>query len=138
MKGLQASDFTILEREEPRVISAFHEVRVPEAPAAAAKGIATAPADVAGNRIGEGRLVVVFMDDSTPLEPSSARATRDAAHAIVAGLGPTDLAAVVFPFQYRTSQEFTIDHARLTLAAQPRRLIFTEKLPLKPTAAAAG
>jgi hypothetical protein len=68
VRGLNVSDFTVLENGAPRPIRAFTAVDLP-APNRQAEAVwsATVPPDVATNQMGEeeGRLVVILMDRST-------------------------------------------------------------------------
>ena len=117
VRRLTEADFTVLENGTPRPIRAFTAVEL-AAPArtSAAPWAADAPVDVVTNRAGEeeGRLVVILMDRSIPVE----RATLDArkiAAATVAALGPNDLGAVVSTSNGAV-QNFTADRTRLLRA----------------------
>jgi VWFA-related protein len=114
VRGLNASDFTILEDGQPREILAFSEVRLPDR--VQTKGAAwtrEVPSDVISNQIGlqEGRLVVILLDRSIPVGEPTVTARRIAAAAIDQ-LGPGDLAAVVSTSNGAV-QNLTSDRARL-------------------------
>jgi len=122
IRGLQASDFTVLEDGQPRPIRVFEAVDLPArapldpAPDAAA-ALATPVANhVVNNQIGDqsGRLVFILMDHTIPVGEPVLAAKRVATAAIDA-LGPTDLAAVVTTGGL-TPQTLTSDRARLRRA----------------------
>ncbi len=98
VRGLQASDFTVLEDGRPRPIRSFQAI---DAGAAAARQpaatIAPIPAhDVATNQIGgdTSRLIFILMDRSIPPERPMLIA-RQIADAAVNAMAPGDLAAIV-------------------------------------------
>ena len=96
VRGLKASDFTVLEDGKPRDIVAFTPVDLPartatRAPGAAAWTRDVAP-DVATNDVpAEGRLVVIAFDWSIRFDDSTL--ARKIARATVNDLGPGDEAA---------------------------------------------
>ena len=128
VRGLQASDFTVLEEGQPRPVRAFTAVDHSAADGAAAPAPVTAPLqahDVATNRTGDdtSRLIVILMDRSIPTERPMliARQIADAAgrddgrqiagrHRVHGGVG--DLAAIVTTGG-GVPQNFTSDRARL-------------------------
>jgi VWFA-related protein len=130
IKGLKASDFTLLEDKLPRPLVGFSEVDIPEPPPPPATWMRDAAQDVATNEIKDHRLFLLVVDDASfeapnpRMGPSSLmfQKNRDdltrAASAVINRLGPTDLAAVVFTGDNRRSQEFTSDHRRLVTAIQ--------------------
>jgi VWFA-related protein len=116
VRGLQASDFTVLEDGQPRPIRAFtavdHAAAAAEAPPAAT--MAPLPVhDVATNRAGDdtSRLIVILMDRSIPPDRPMFIA-RQIADAAVDALAPGDLAAIVTTGG-GVPQNFTSDRARL-------------------------
>jgi VWFA-related protein len=125
VRGLTASDFTVLEDGKPREIVAFSAIELPPPPAAAPAGAESVPPDVARNDGVEGRLVVILIDPFlqrvmvpgrvTIADPPGLTALRATARAVVDGLAPGDLAAVSHTF-YGTPQNFTTDRARLKRA----------------------
>ena len=122
VRGLTASDFTVLVNGEPAAIRAFSAVDLaPRVGGTDASWSATIPPDVTTNVSGneEGRLVVILMDRSIPpQEPMTA--ARRIAHAAIDALGPHDLAAVVSTsngsVHDATIQNFTADRTRLKRA----------------------
>lgn len=98
VRGLTAADFTILEDGKPRPVMAFTAIDLPALPAAASRPVWAdgVHPDVATNQIGgqDGRLVIILMDRSIHHERPTVTA-RKIATAIVEGLGPNDLAALV-------------------------------------------
>jgi len=117
IRGLQASDFTILEDGTPRPIRVFDAIELPPRPlerdaVGATDGVAT----VATNQIGDrdGRLVFILMDRTIALgQPSLA--AKQIATAAVDALGPSDLAAIVTTGG-NVPQTLTADRARLLRA----------------------
>lgn len=62
---------------------------------------------------------MLVIDDATlPADPYMVRRAKQMARAFIEGLGPTDLAAVVFTRDNRHAQDFTRDRARLLAAAE--------------------
>ena len=122
VRGLTASDFTVLEDGKPREIVAFSAIELPLPPAAAPSGAESVPPDVVRNDGPAGRLVVILIDPFlqrvmvpgrvTIADPPGLTALRATARAVVDGLAPGDLAAVSHTF-YGTPQNFTTDRARL-------------------------
>jgi VWFA-related protein len=122
VRGLTASDFTVLEDGTPRPIRAFTPVElVTRTRTTEAVWASEVPPDVATNNIDrrEGRLVVILMDRTIPVQEGTLTARRIATAAIDA-LGPDDLAAVVSTsngaVRDSTIQNFTSDRTRLLRA----------------------
>jgi VWFA-related protein len=115
--GLTAADFALFENGRPQPIVAFAEVQVPAAPGPPAAWMRTVTPDVRSNRLGDGRLFAIVMDDATiPQDASIAGNARQIGRSLVAHLGPDDLASVVFVNDVRRSVDFTNDRARLLAA----------------------
>ena len=121
VRGLAAQDFEILINGVPQPVLAVVEedstgpVRPP------APWMREVSLDVATNRIANPRLVVIVMDDanfgaSPRIDPWSMKQAKLIGKTIVAELGPSDLAAVVFTADNRSPQDFTPDRARLGAA----------------------
>jgi VWFA-related protein len=116
VRGLTASDFTVLQDGKARPIQAFSEVDLPpRSHSGAAEWLRDAPLDVTAN-VGadEGRLVVVAFDWSIRAEDQTS--ARRIANAAIDALAPTDLGAVIFTSGMASAgepQNFTSDHARL-------------------------
>jgi len=118
VRGLQASDFTVLENGQRRPIRSFQAVDT--AVATAKPPMAPLPAhNVATNQVGgdTSRLIVILMDRSIPTERPMLVA-RQIAGAAVDAMGAGDLAAIVTTGG-GVPQDFTSDRARLhkTIAA---------------------
>jgi VWFA-related protein len=116
VRGLEASDFTVLEDGQPRPIRSFQAVDA----AAARPAMAPIPAHtVATNQIGNdtSRLIFILMDRTIPAERPMLVA-RQIADAAVDAMGPGDLAAIVTTGG-GVPQNLTSDRARLhkTIAA---------------------
>jgi VWFA-related protein len=116
--GLTADDFILLEDGKAQVIAALDEISVEGPGQVSADWLKAPPQDVAANRHDESRLFVLVIDDATlPADPYMVRRAREMARAFIEGLGPTDLAAVVFTRDNRNAQDFTRDRTRLLAAA---------------------
>ncbi len=118
VSGLTAADFTVLDNGVETPIRAFTPIELARPrPAEAVWANDVAP-DVVTNQVGEaeGRLVVILMDRTIPIEQPTVTA-RKIATAAVESLGPHDLAAVVSTnnsaVQTRAVQNLTADRARL-------------------------
>ena len=119
MRGLTAEDFTVLENGKPQRIVAVDEIdNVANDPAPTA-WMRYATRDVAGNdltdQLVDGQAVAIVMDDKhVPFDDSEiVVATRNAARYVIDTLGPSDLAAVVFPVHSGLTQDFTTDRTKL-------------------------
>jgi VWFA-related protein len=119
VRGLKASDFTVLEDGKPREIVAFTPVELPARTAASTPGAAAwtrevAP-DVTTNDVPpEGRLVVIVFDWSIRFDDSTL--ARKIARATVNDLGPGDEAAIVFTSEFSNGgipQNFTANRSLL-------------------------
>lgn len=124
--GLTARDFAITENGRARAIQAFASVTLPEAeslpPGRAAWTRDVVPDVVSNAHADEGRLVVILMDRTIPMEAGTVVA-RTIAKAAIDALGPNDLAAVVRDTGFANDapqQDFTADKTRLkALIDQP-------------------
>jgi VWFA-related protein len=115
VRGLNAKDFTILEDDHPRPVAAFTAVNVPSRATSAAAWLNGSTTNLATNSLPtEGRLIVILLD-RTINDGFQTITARKIAKAIVAEMGPADLATVVFSHAGRP-QNFTNDHARLNSA----------------------
>ena len=117
VRGLAASDFTILEDGKPQPIVAFAAVDVPENPPMTATWMRDVAPDVRTNAIADapdGRLIVLLIDDALiPGDAGTVAAAKKAAASVVDHLGPRDQMAVVFSAQSGNAQDFTSDRAAL-------------------------
>jgi VWFA-related protein len=127
VRGLRASDFTVLEDGRPRPLVAFSAVDLPAPAAPNASWVRDAAVDVATNDVPEeGRLVVIVIDRSVRFEDLPL--ARAVARKAIEELGPGDLASLVFTSEYGNAgipQNFTADRARL-LAAVDRPIAAVE------------
>ena len=123
VRGLTASNFTIVDGRQRRPIVAFSAVEVPRD---LRQGWlrSTAP-DVTSNTPPNGRIVVIVMDDGSMLQtggPQNGRwavlKAKQIAEAAIAELGANDLGAVVYTQDRRTSQNLTSDRGRLLAAVE--------------------
>jgi len=119
VRGLTAADFTILEDGRPQAIQTFTAVDVP----GRSEEVAVAPwmrevaSDVRSNEeFKQGRIVVLVLDDATPMPAPDVLRARNAARRAIGALGPDDLAAVIFPLNQKEGVDFTHDRARLLAA----------------------
>ena len=117
VRGLTAADFTVLDNGVATPIRAFTLVELaPRTRATEAAWADEVPPDVVTNQVGEqdGRLVIILMDRSIPVQQPTIVARRIATAAVEA-LGPHDLAAVVSTSNGAV-QNLTADRARLLRA----------------------
>ena len=117
VRGLAASDFTVLEDGKPQEVMVFTAIEAPTADVPSAPWMREIPRDVRSNDLGEARLFAIIMDDAaTPPSLDMARTARQIGHRIVEQLGPADLAAVIFTRDNRYAQDFTTERSRLRAA----------------------
>jgi VWFA-related protein len=134
VRGLTASDFTVIEDGKVRPVVSFAAVEIPGREPPSADWIRDVAADVASNDSEAHRLIVIVMDDVVPHgDPSIIRLGTQVAREIVDQLRPSDLAAVVFTFAGR-NQSFTADrHKLLDAIASYRPAPLEVACFLKPT-----
>jgi VWFA-related protein len=116
--GLGPVDFTVLENGAPQSIVAFTAVDIPDPEPPKAAWIRDVASEVRTNAdVRERRLFLIIIDDAA-IEANvfGLKSTKEIATRVVNGLGPSDLAAVVFTRDNRNSQDFTADRARLLAA----------------------
>jgi VWFA-related protein len=129
VRDLTADDFTLLEDDVPQTIANFSFVD-------ATGGLAAESAsdDMVSNSpsgfVGDGRLVVIFMDDTTIWQPRDLATAMTSARAIVGQLTPNDLAAVVFA-SGQPGADYTNDRARLMSAVSTYSRRITGNLMLR-------
>ena len=114
VRGLQASDFTVLEDGQPRPIRSFQAVdRAVTAGTPATTLTPLASHNVVTNRLGDdtSRLIFILMDRSIPTDRPMFVA-RQIADAAVDAMAPGDLAAIVTT-GLGVPQNLTSDRARL-------------------------
>ena len=126
VKGLTATDFTVLEDGRPQAVEAFVEIDIPNPVAPTAPWMTAVAPDVRRNDdLDDRRLVVIVMDDASIQKDTWAIQTaRRLGHSVVERLSPNDLAAVVFTRDNRNAQEFTTDRGRLDAAVDKFTLGF--------------
>jgi VWFA-related protein len=111
---LTAADFTITEDGKPQPITTFTAIDMPDVVAPSAPWIRDVAPDVRRNDdLADRRVVVMVLDDATPMLAEEVQLARRLARAAVEHLGPDDLVAVVHAFDSRAGQGFTNDRARL-------------------------
>ena len=120
VRGLQAADFTVLEDGQPQKVSSFEafDFEDPVPPVAPAPWVREVAPDVQKNTdINDKRLVVIVLDDATPMPAPDVLSARALANNVINALGPGDLGSVVLTLDKRSGQEFTRDRSRLLAAA---------------------
>ena len=111
IRGLTASDFTVLEEGRERPIVAFSPVDLPPRIMPEAPWMERVPADTHSNTFArEGRLIVILMDRT--IAPAEFPEARRVAEQVVAQLREGDMAAVAWSL-YGVPQNFTADRQRL-------------------------
>ena len=125
VRGLTEADFTVLVngvKQQIVTVVAADEAGPVTPTASWMRDIAP---DVASNDLRDPRLVVIIMDDVTPMEipldrskasPYQVAQARLVARTIIDELGPNDLASIVYSGDNRGPQDFTQDRARLLAA----------------------
>jgi VWFA-related protein len=118
VRGLTAADFTISEDGKPQPITTFTAIDMPDVvQTSSAPWIRDVPHDVRRNDdLAERRVVVVVLDDATPMLAEEVQPARRLARAALEHLGPDDLVAVVHAVNSRAGQGFTSDRAKLIAA----------------------
>jgi VWFA-related protein len=131
VRGLTLEDFELFEDGVPQVIQAVTEINIPDAEEGAAWLRDVAP-DVRSNSAEDGRVVLFLLDEAVarvgPNSPIMIATIKRIAGEVIDGMGPSDVAAVLFTWDNkRQAQEFTTDRARLRAAVdrfQPRSFSF--------------
>jgi len=140
VRGLTAADFTVLENGKSQRIVATSEVDALENDPLPTAWMRHVPRDVAsndlGDQLGDGRLFGIVLDDvNLPDDADIAMAARSVARYVVDQLGPSDVAAVVFPLDAGKTQDFTDDRSKLLAAIDrfdPHVLGWVEPTPMGP------
>jgi VWFA-related protein len=132
VRGLTEKEFSIRVDGRPQELVAFSEVEMSHDAASPAVWVREAPTDVASNALKEPRLFVIIMDDAVvPFDAFMRKKGKDIANRVIDGLGPRDLASVVFTQNNDHAQDFTADRSLL------RRAVDTfQPWPLNPGMAA--
>jgi VWFA-related protein len=117
VRGLAASDFTLLEDGRPQRIQTFSAVDMPDIVEPRAPWMREVAPDVRKNEDDAGsRIILIVLDDAAAIGAKAIPNVKEAASAIIDNLEPGDLAAVVFTSDRRGGQEFTYDRVRLRAA----------------------
>ncbi len=120
VKGLKASDFTILENKKQQTIASFDYQNVDDAAVLAEKGVTAGKASVAEllernlaadpRQLKDHRLIVMFFDESTMQDDDTDRAVEAAEKYVKTQMQPADLVALVsFSTALKMDQDFTAD-----------------------------
>jgi hypothetical protein len=118
VRGLTADDFVVKVGGQPQAIQAVAEVDTTSRSSASGPAWQdTAVRDVVTNDISANRLIAIVMDDAHG-GLWHRQAGKKVAHKIIDGLGPGDLAAVVFVNKTQFAQDFTADRALLRAAVE--------------------
>jgi VWFA-related protein len=116
--GLTKDDFTVLENGKPQTIVALVPVDVADPEPVSAAWLRDAPLDTVSNAREARRLIMILLDDAgIGVEFGEPKSLRDIAHRIVDGMGPEDLASVVFTYVGKP-QNWTADRASLRAAIE--------------------
>jgi VWFA-related protein len=117
VRGLTADDFTILEDGKPQPVATFSAIDVPELEEPSAAWMKEVAPDVQRNADqAERRLMVIVLDDATPMPAADVPRVREMGRQVISRLGPGDLAAVVYALNKPGGQEFTSDRSLLLAA----------------------
>ncbi len=118
VKGLRAEDFTVTEDDDPQAIETFEEIQVPPPDVDAPAWTREVAPDVVSNDIQTRRLVLLVLDDANVnVEHGETKSLREIANRVIDGLGPSDLAAVMYTWLGRV-ESFTSDRRKLRAAVE--------------------
>src|SRR5678815_5337274 len=143
--GLTADDFTVTEDGKPQRVVAVSEIQAAEQDLAPTAWMRHTPSDVTSNdlvdQLGDGHVFAIVMDDwSVPYDSVElVQSAREVGRYIIDALGPSDKAAVIFPFDTGRTEDFTSDHAKLLAAIdrfEPREVDYMA--PTRPGTALGG
>jgi VWFA-related protein len=119
VRGLSASDFSVLENGRPQELVSFVAIDVPPSENAATGWLRDVAPDIRSNLASADRLIVLVLDDAQVRSgPQHTRAVKDMARGVINRLGPNDLVAVVFTRDNSGAQPFTNDRQRLLKAIE--------------------
>jgi VWFA-related protein len=118
VRGLTASDFTVLEDGKPQEIGTFKAIDLEDVIDAKAAPWTrqVAPDTRRNDDFRERRVVVILMDSATPMPAPEVLQAKRLGRSVVEALAPDDLAAVVYTFGRNYGQTFTHDRAKLLAA----------------------
>jgi VWFA-related protein len=121
IKGLTAEAFTVLENDKPQRIVAVTEIETAEYDVTPSAWMRAVPSDVSYNdltdQVSVGRLHAIVMDDVS-VQWDAVASARGIGRHIVDGMGPSDIAAVVYPGNAGRSEDFTRDRDKLITAVE--------------------
>ena len=124
VRGLTLEDFTVSEDGKAQRLVALSEIDVAEMDPAPSAWMRHVSPDISTNdlndQVGDGRVFAIVMDDvNVPWDDMDIIfSTRNVGRYIVEGLGPSDIAAVVFPRDAGLTTEFTNDRTKLLAAIE--------------------
>jgi VWFA-related protein len=136
--GLGPASFTVTENGKVQTIVGVSEVVLPTVEDLPAAWLRLVPLDVdsnfLGDRLRDGRIIVVVMDDAgVPFdEDATIESARGIGRSVVDRLGPTDLASVVYTRDAGLSQDFTSDRDKLVKAIEAFQPSPPDSLPRTP------
>jgi len=142
VRGLTADDFTVRENGRPQRIVTVAEVSGEDADPTPSAWMRYAPRDVTTNdladQLGDGEAIAIVLDDFTIPDDSNDMtiSTREVGRLIVNSLGPSDIAAVVFPFKAGRTEDFTHDRVKLLAAVdrfEPEQPMYRTLEPQYPS-----
>ena len=122
VRGLTADDFTVLEDGKPQRLVAVSEVEAATNDPRLSAWMRHTPSDIATNdladQMGDGRAFGLIMDDwNIPFDDLNiVMSAREVGRYVIDQLGPSDIAAVIFPQQAGRTQDFTDDRGKLITA----------------------
>jgi VWFA-related protein len=134
VRGLTADDFTVLENGKPQPIKTFTSIEQPDVVEdASVAWVRDVQPDVSRNdTLSNRRIVVLVLDDSTPMPAEDVPRVTMMVRKVVDRLGPNDLTAVVYTSSKRYGQNFTTDKARLLAAVDRFNGRFDKQVMLGP------
>jgi VWFA-related protein len=122
VRGLTIDDFTVNEDGKPQRVVAVSEIDADEIDPAPSAWMRHVSADIATNdlndQVGDGRVYGIVMDDfNLPWDDMDIiLSARNVGRYIIEGLGPSDIAAVVYPRDAGITEDFTSDRSKLLAA----------------------
>lgn len=138
VRGLTADDFTVLEDGKPQRLVAVSEVEAATNDPRLSAWMRHTPSDIATNdladQMGDGRAFGLIMDDwNIPFDDLNiVMSAREVGRYVIDQLGPSDIAAVIFPQQAGRTQDFTDDRGKLITAIDkfdPPEIRYLEATP---------
>ena len=122
VRGLTASDFTVLENGKPQRLVTVTAVDAADRDPSRSARMRYVSNDVAMNdladALGDGRLFAIVFDDRYLPDDDTTIAvmTREAARHAIEQMGPSDIAAVIYSQESGKTQDFTSDREKLFAA----------------------